>query len=169
LFALSGASLAQDGGGPDVEREVKASLAFNFLHFVTFPDDAGAETLPLCVVGEDAYGAILSTLEGRVAQGRSVAVRRFEAVSDPEWRDACTVVLSSSRDNAEARALLAAAAGRPILTIGESTRFAELGGIVQYEIAGGTVQFQINNVVGGRARLTISSKLLRLASRVVEN
>jgi hypothetical protein len=47
--------------------------------------------------------------------------------------------------------------------VGETDRFAHTGGIINFRLQGANVRFEINPEAARRSRLTISSKLLRLA------
>ncbi len=55
-----------------------------------------------------------------------------------------------------------------ILTVGEASGFASRGLMVNFVTAASKVRFEINEKAAQRAGLKISSKLLRLASSVVD-
>jgi len=59
------------------------------------------------------------------------------------------------------------AAGLPTLTIGETPRFVEQGGMIGFYPDGVNVRFEINPDAAARAKLRISSRLLQLA-KIVE-
>ena len=54
----------------------------------------------------------------------------------------------------------------PILTVGETPRFIEQGGIVNFFLENGKVRFEINRSAAERSGLRISSRLLQLAKIV---
>ena len=56
--------------------------------------------------------------------------------------------------------------GRPIVTISEIEGFASRWGIINFTTTGNRVQFELNTEAAKRARLRISSRLLRVASVV---
>jgi hypothetical protein len=56
----------------------------------------------------------------------------------------------------------------PILTVGETEHFIETGGIINFLMEDNKVRFEINDVAAKKSKLKISSQLLRLAKRVVE-
>ena len=58
--------------------------------------------------------------------------------------------------------------GLPILTIGETENFLESGGVINFLMEDEKVCFEINVTAAKINKLRISSKLLRLAKRVVE-
>jgi len=55
-----------------------------------------------------------------------------------------------------------------VLTVGETDRFAQSGGVINFILEENKVRFEINSETAARARLKISSKLLALA-RIVAN
>ena len=64
--------------------------------------------------------------------------------------------------------VLRAAAGRPILTVGDGDRFLENGGVIVMKIVDGRVRFEVNATNAARNGLRISSQLLSLALTVRE-
>jgi hypothetical protein len=54
----------------------------------------------------------------------------------------------------------------PILTVGETPRFLENGGIISLHVVDRKVRFEIDARAAARAGLTLSSQLMRLASNV---
>jgi len=55
-----------------------------------------------------------------------------------------------------------------VLTIGEIDGFLETGGIINFILEQKKLVFEVNLVAGKRAKLEISSKLLRIAKRVIK-
>jgi hypothetical protein len=51
----------------------------------------------------------------------------------------------------------------PVLSVGESSDFLELGGVANFILEGANVRFEIDADAAGRAGLRVSSRLLRLA------
>lgn len=153
---------------PPVEYQVKASLVFNFMHFIEWPADAFRSNaqINVCLVGRDIYGNALRVLEGEVVQGKNLAVRTQGAWS-PEFANSCHIVIFSKLDREAVRQALATLGNKSVLTVGETPGFLEDGGIIKFTIINDTVQFEVNLEAAKLARLNISSKLLRLASSVV--
>jgi hypothetical protein len=56
--------------------------------------------------------------------------------------------------------------GGTVLTIGETDRFAQAGGMIRLIIDEGRVRFDVNIVSAERAGLKVSSQLLKLARKV---
>ena len=53
----------------------------------------------------------------------------------------------------------------PVLTIGESEEFLDLGGMINFVLEDTQLRFEINTESAEKVKLVISSKLLRLAKK----
>jgi hypothetical protein len=159
---------AQAVPNPAVEYQVKASLVFNFMHFIEWPADAfkNEAQITICLTGRDVYGNALRVLEREVVQGKTLAIKIHKNWV-PELADSCQVVIFSGQERDSVQQALAVLADRSVLTIGESPEFLRDGGIIKFAIINDTVQFEMNLDMAKQARLSISSKLLRLANNVV--
>jgi hypothetical protein len=149
------------------EYQVKAAFLYNFAKFVEWPPEAMPKAnapLILGVVGEDPFGPVLEeTLKGKTANGHPFVVRRFRREEDASG---CQILFTSSSDQRYIRSLLAVLKGSSVLTVGETERFCRLGGIINFTLEENKVRFKINVDAAERARLNISSKLLRVANVV---
>ncbi|MEE8342593.1 MAG: YfiR family protein, partial [Gammaproteobacteria bacterium] len=58
---------------------------------------------------------------------------------------------------------------RPVLTVGEAKNFNKLGGVIRFTRVKNKVHFNIDPDAAERAQLTVSSKLLNLATIVRES
>jgi hypothetical protein len=148
------------------EYEIKAAFIYNFIKFVEWPPEAFSDRdtpIILTIVGPDPFGDALDILKGKTVRGRTFRVRRIKHVEDLQF---CHVLYISSSKNAQLPRILADLENSSILTIGETPRFTQLGGVIGFTIEENRIRFTINVEAAGRARLRISSRLLRLA-RVV--
>lgn len=149
------------------EYQVKAAFLYNFVKFVEWPAAALPQNSPvrLCVLGQDPFGSDLeSTVAGRVLNGRPLLIRRSERLED---LGACHVLFISSSERAGLATVLAALKEASVLTVGETDGFATQGGMIRLTLEENKVRFEINVQAAERARLRISSQLLRLAKRLV--
>ena len=148
-------------GAQDVplEYQLKAAYLYNFVKYVEWPDK-GKRNISICVAGQNPFGSVLETMI------RNERVRGLPLTAEVilEARTDCDVIFTKTPNFA---AYLRAAAGLPILTVGESPRFLEQGGIIRFVPDGTKVRFEINLAAAERARLKISTRLLQLA-RIVE-
>jgi hypothetical protein len=149
------------------EYAVKAAFLYNFAKFVEWP--AGAfrgprDPMTLCVLGEDPFGGELDkTVDGKAVLGRQIVVRRF---AKPAGLEECRILFVSASEGPRFAQVLAAMAGRAVLTVGEDEVFARRGGIISFVIRQNRVRFQIDRAAAVRAGLVLSSRLLEVAETV---
>jgi len=147
--------------GQDVPREytVKAAYLYNFVKYVDWPDKKSS--VLICIAGQNPFGTVLESLV-RNERVRGVPLST-EVILEP--RAGCDVLFTPRSSNIPA--YLKAVSGMPTLTVGETDRFIEQGGIVRFVADGKNVRFEINPAAAERVKLRISSRLLQLA-RIVE-
>jgi len=149
------------------EYRVKAGFLFNFLQFVEWPARAVGETsapIVIGVLGEDPFGSYLDELvQGEKVGEHPIVVRRFRRAD--EIAD-CHILFLSRSEAAQFEKNLSALAGRSVLTVGDADGFERAGGMVRLAIENGKTRLRINPDAAKAAELTISSKLLRLATLV---
>ncbi len=167
LHALPVGSANAQASTADREYQIKATFLYHFLQFVEWPDDALADDSQQIVVGilgEDPFGAVLdNALAGKTIRGKKLVIRRY--TSPGEVTD-CHLLFISASEEDRLPDVLRSLALLPVLTIGETARFTQHGGAIKLFEFKNKVRFEINLEVAQRARLKVSSRLLKLA-RVV--
>jgi hypothetical protein len=143
---------------------VKAAFLFNFLKFTEWPDTSSA-TICLGVLGKDPFGDGLEALRGKTAKGRKVVIARFGRVEDAKD---CDVLFIAESERGRLPHVLKSLQGSRTLTVGDQEGFCEAGGMINLVSARNKVGFEINVAAANRARLRISSQLLKLARNVYE-
>lgn len=152
----------------DREYQIKAAFLYHFVKFVEWPSEALPEASPtihICVLGTDPFGGALEALKGKTVKGRSLVISRFERVRD---LGGCHIAFVSSSEKGRLGEIVETLKEASVLTVGDMDRFAELGGIISFVVESNKVRFEINVVRAERARLKISSQLLKLARVVRE-
>lgn len=149
------------------EFEVKAAYLYNFGRFVEWPTAAPstkAAEFPICVLGQDPFGAALdSTVSGEKIDGKDVTARR---ILTPPEAAACRVVFVSSSKGTQVKEILSELDKFSVLTVSDIPDFLENGGMVQFVLADRKVRFKINLAATRQAGLNISSQLLKVAEEV---
>jgi hypothetical protein len=151
--------------GAPPEYHLKAAFVSKFPEFVEWPESAlrNRESIDLCVTRPNPFGRTLSDLvAGERIGDRSLITRDVDA---GEITD-CHVLFISTGVRGERRALLARAATRPVLTIGDQDDFLDDGGIVNLRLVDGRVRFDVNVAASARGGVRLRSQLLRLALSV---
>lgn len=164
LFALLLALpvLAEDQSAS--EQAVKAAIVYKIAKFVSWPDDAfpaDFPTLRICVPAGDPIASAMDALAGKFVQGRQIEVSRFEDAKSVSRE--CAILFLGQSAVLRRPSLLADVANAPVLTIGDSADFIDIGGIVTLQVENNRVQFAINVGASDRAGLGISAQLLQLA------
>src|SRR6185436_12163365 len=64
----------------ELEDQVKASYLYNFVRFVSWPQDVfgGDGKFQLCVVGAERFGTALVPIAGERVEGREIVIRRLD-------------------------------------------------------------------------------------------
>ena len=152
---------------PAKEYDVKAVFLFNFAQFVEWPESSFASKdspVVLGVLGNDPFGASLDqAVRGKSVDNRPMEVRRFRSVE--EVKD-CNILFVSSSEMTRLRSVLEALKGNDILTVGETDQFAREGGMICFVEREGRIRLLVNLEALQAAKLTVSSKLLRVAEIV---
>ena len=168
VTSLAPARPARGESGP-TEYEIKGAFLYNFARFTTWPasafEDADAP-IRITILGEDPFGPTLdAALEGRKAKGRDVAVERVGRDEREHFGHILFVGADAVSDLPE---ILAAIAGRPVLTVSDIDGCADRGGVIEFAQEEQRVRFLINRVAEREAHLQISASLLSLAQVVRE-
>ena len=155
------AAIGPAATGP-AEYEVKAAFLYNFARFVEWPEaPAGDGPFVITVLGRDPFGAALDdTLRGKTIGQRRIEIRRASRSEDLAG-SRIGFISDSERDRLPA--ILKSLEASPVLTVGEMDEFAERGGVIRFRVEQDRVRLDINVAAAERARLRISSQLLKLA------
>lgn len=140
---------------------------YKLSQFVEWPARAfrgPAAPLVIGVLGQDPFGAYLDELvRGEKIGDRALMVRRYQ---HPEDVADCHILFVSRSEAGALETILARLAGRSVLTVSDVDAFAQAGGMVRFVMEGGKIRLRINVEAAKACDLTISSKILRLATIV---
>jgi hypothetical protein len=149
------------------EYAVKATYLYNFSRFIQWPADAAAvkgESFPICVFGEDPFGAVLDTIvSGETIKGKPVVAKRVTKLQDAAE---CRVLYISASEDARLKEILAGLEKTGLLTVSDIPQFSQRGGIIQFVIVANKVRFEVNLSSAQDAGLTLSSDLQKVAVAV---
>lgn len=163
LLSAAGARAATPDGS--VEFAIKAAYLYKFGEFIEWPSaafESDASPAVVCIVGEDPFGATLDkAVAGQKIANRTIAVKRLKVA---ESHSGCQVMYVAGKDAGVLEKAIAAVRGEGVLTITDGA--AGPAGIINFVIANNRVRFEIDDGAAANNGLTISSKLLALASSV---
>lgn len=146
------------------EQDVKAQVLFQVMLFVQWGGRAASApdaTFNFCVQDDSAFSQAMRVFEGRRINDRVFAWRRIGA---DQWAGCQAVYLG--------QAAAASPERRPdvrgVLLVGDELGLIERGAMVNMQVEGGKVVFDIGLDALRRSGLDISAKVLRLARYVKE-
>ncbi len=164
VLMVIGTSHAQDA--PLSEYRLKAAFLFNFAKFVEWPPEAFATPntpIVIGVLGDNPFGTDLEeTVRNKVINGRPVVVK-FPQSSDAATN--CHILFISTSERKRLPEIFESLRRASVLTVSETDRFTEMGGMINFIPEGNKIRFQINDEAAKNAKLKISAKLLSLAVR----
>jgi hypothetical protein len=166
---------AQTQPSRPTEFDVKAAYLSNFGRFVEFPqgpETSGTgepEPFNICVLGTDPFGPALDrALAGEAINRAPLVAKRIARVQDVSG---CRILFIAASESKQLKAILDSLGALPnadkgILTVSDDPEFTRRGGMIQFVFEGNRVRFEINLAAAQRARLTLSSELVKLATSV---
>ncbi len=154
-------------GAVDVADEDALKVAFivNFTKFVAWPEDAGpAEQIVTVAVWD--YPALQPVIEEYGDQALLKQKVRFVPL-EPNCEQSFNVLyVNTKSQESVAEAISCATKTGPVLTVGESENFPDLGGMINFVPRRNTIGFELNlNAIQSQS-LSISSHLIRLGTIV---
>jgi hypothetical protein len=149
--------------------QVKAAYLYNFAKFVEWPQETFPDTsapIHLCILNDQSIESELS----QIVKGKRISGRSFVVVpiQTGEQGRGCQILFISTAQNWQVEHILKVLQGASVLTVGETTGFVELGGIVNFVVQDDQVHFQVNHRAATLSRLRMSARLLSVAKRVIE-
>jgi hypothetical protein len=156
--------------GQPTEYQVKAAFLYHFAQFVDWPASAFAQSnapLVIGVLGNNPFGNDLQqAVDGKVLNQHPLVFHQFGSLA--EITNNCHILFISSSESKRLPQIFAGLSGSSILTVGESERFIEAGGMIHFVPEGSRIRFRISGSAVKNAGLKMSSKLLNLASQVTQ-
>jgi hypothetical protein len=158
---------AQAGDADSSEYLIKAGFIYNFAKFVEWPSAAFSQPdspIVIGVIGTDPFGSVLDHIvEDKKIGPRGFVVKRYKGGKDLKDLKDCKILFVSASEKAHVDEILQSVKGLPILTVGETSGFAERGGVIRFTLEDNRVRFEVNVEAAHQADLNISSRLLTLA------
>ena len=146
------------------EYRLKAAFLYNFALFTEWPGETGS-TLNLCVYGRDPFGAELDALQGKPVGNRRMAIRRVISV---EGLSGCQLVFIADPSAGAIATVLSAVHGAAVLTVADAPGAAKRGVALNMNVVNNRITFEANLAAARAANVNLSSKLLSLATEVLQ-
>lgn len=172
------------------EYDIKAAFIYNFMKFVSWPDDPkkgdeekdvnSDEPIVIGVIGRNPFGKSMDAILKKKIKGREIVLlelmgydKGYDEKKKEYWQaeelEECRLLFVSSSEKKYAEKILAMVDGKDILTVSETDKFLDRGGIINFVEHKNKIRFEINITAAKRADLKVRSQLLRLAMNVVKD
>ena len=148
------------------ESDLKAAIIINMAMFVDWPAQSPlpADKLAICFLDESPVATALIKAQGKNLRNRTITVNKVR----PDALHECHLVYLSVNERGLMPSILGALKSTPALIAGDAPELFRRGAMLNLELSGGHVVFDIDLRAAQKAGLQISSKALRLARQVVE-
>jgi len=149
------------------EYQLKAAFLYNFSKFVQWPPGRFSnETSPIviAVLGDSPFGDELeNSVRGRLVNGRPIVVKIIDRLENLYANGSAHVLFVEAKEERLLEGSLDSLRRANILTVGETRKFAAMGGVITFVLSEDKVRFEINRTAGEQAGLKINAQLLKLA------
>ncbi len=168
LLLLAGAHARAQLPPGAAEAELKAAILFNFAMFTEWPSDSLPANAPLrlCVFQGNTLLTALTGLQEKQVNGHRVSVRTLPAAPGAAQLAACHLLVLDAQDRERWPLLKHDLATSSVLTVADDRIIGSSGAMISFGIDNRRVGFDVDLLPVRQARLTLSSKLLRLARSV---
>lgn len=154
----------QPASASQSEYALKSVFLYNFCRFIDWPDSAFAspnEPFIIGIIGDDPFGSLLNeAIEGEKYHNRPIRIDHFRT---PGEIKRCHLLFVSHAGAGRVDSILAAVAGKNMLTVSETEDFLNRGGMITLTAEQNRIRLRINLAAIESANLAVSSKLLRVA------
>jgi hypothetical protein len=175
---------AEDIGNQAREHEIKAAFLYNFVQFTDWPAGKLAEsnTITIGTLGEHPFGDAFDPVKDKVVKNKRLVIKEFgkfrtsfpsddagklELANYIAQLRKCHVLFICDSEHENFQTILEAVKDYSVLTVGETADFLNYNGIITFIPGTEKPVFEINLKVCEREEMKISSKVLRLARKVI--
>jgi hypothetical protein len=150
------------------EYTLMALYIYNFAKFTRWPNNSfqsPKSSLNLCVLGDDPFGAALDSIEGRLVDTHSLSIDHYPRVAVAKG---CHILFVSQSEEDRLGLILNEISELAILSISDIEGFSERGGMITLVTQDQKIRFNINSHATSLVGIELSSKLLELASKILD-
>ena len=176
------------------EHQIKAAFLYNFAQFTDWPQSKIAEpnTITIGLLGEHPFGNAFDPVKNKTVKEKRLIIKNLGMFrkSFPQSREGhqtvddagklefanyieqlrkCHVLFICDSERENFKAIIDAVKGHGVLTVGETADFLDFNGIITFIPGTDKTVFEVNQKVCESEGLKISSKVLRLARKVISD
>jgi len=147
------------------ETQLKAVFVLNFAKLTEWPVDSPADnsSFAIAILGKVPSTAFIQTLQSQSVHGAKVVIRHVETVADAKG---ARIVYISGSERQRLTGILRDLSQQNILTVSDISGFCEAGGMIGLVPVQKRLSFEVNLAAVRKARLSVSSQLLKLARSI---
>jgi hypothetical protein len=146
--------------------QVKAAYLFNFGKFIRWQaaPAAGNDSFPICILGKNSFGSVLDAMVANERiDGRPVVITHLASAQDAGL---CRILFVSSSEATHVKTILEVTRHFQTLTVSDIPGFAADGGMIEFVAQNDHIRFEVNLSPLNAAGLSVSSELLKVATKV---
>lgn len=164
FFSLLLASLNSVEAGPPTvnDKDMKSALIYHFALFTAWPESKEA-TFKICAFEEDQDNINPDIFAKQQVNGKRM---QFEVMHSIEQLKSCQVLFIEDSKRLQERRVAEQLLSTPILSIADTTMRSDKEAIIKIQLEDKKYRFTIDNEAAKQHHLNLSSRLLRLASKV---
>jgi hypothetical protein len=175
---------AEDGTTQAREHQIKAAFLYNFVQFTDWPAGKLSEpnAITIGLLGDHPFDNAFGPVKDKVIKNKRLIIKdlgkfRTSFTSDDAGKlelsnyvkqlRKCHVLFICESERENFKAILEEVKGYGVLTVGETTDFLDINGIITFIPNTEKPVFEVNLRACESEGLKISSKVLRLARKVI--
>jgi hypothetical protein len=168
----------------DREHQIKAAFIYNFAQFSDWPRGKPAEpnTITIGLLGDHTFENAFGPIKDKLIQNKRVEIVSFgkffwfidsnnsgklQLTSEAERLRKCHLLFVCDSEKKYYSEIISVIKDFNVLTVGETEDFLDAGGIITFIPGTEKPVFEINQVAAKQAEIRISSRVLRLARKVI--
>jgi hypothetical protein len=141
--------------------EIHAQMIYNFIKYIQWPNDTEPGEFVVGILGEDdVFGTLKSYYDGKPKGAKKYSIRKL---SGAEEAGVCNVVYIGKNKSGQFENVKNASAGKPILTITDSSNLGKKGSCINFKVLDGKLKFELNQASVTASTLKVASQLSSMA------
>lgn len=167
-LVVSGVKLLPLSASPSDETQLKAVFVLNFAKLTEWPTGGTVDgnTFTIAVLGKAPSATFNKLLKGQTVHGRAVTVKQIDNVRQVKESQ---LLYLSDVERQRLPGILKEVGQQSVLTVSDMTGFCEAGGMIGLVPVQNRLGFEVNLAAVRKARLSVSSQLLKLAKAIFGN
>ncbi len=148
---------------PIAEYDMKAAYIFNFAKLTTWP--VQSDNIRLCLLGDDRFQDSLRKLTRNATGGTRIQLRYLPNI---QAVDGCQILFIDGSEHTNRADILKQLDKMPVLTVTDNIDLFNAGVMIGLFVSDKRLVFDVNYAQAKNAGLSVSSKLLHVARKVLQ-